>query len=351
MHASHGPSRELRSLLVIIGLGLGAGVAHAQPAPAADASKGDAKELMQLGVKLIKSQDYLGALAVFKDAYQRFPSAKILLNIGTTLKLLGRSADAANAYQRYLGSADADPARSAEVTTEITTLDKELGQLEIAAPAEAELQLNTGDWVPAALGARYRLVPGPYTLRARRKGFQPFEVTGAVTVGQVMPVTVELIVDPEPVAEKVFISVPSEVERARPRSRFGVLAIGHFDINGGGAALIGGVFDVTRRLQARAAGIVGPNFGGFAGASFAFLPGTLRPFVAAGIPVFFNDGARFGVRGAAGLEIVANRHFAVIVEVGVEHVFNPQMVVEFGGTLRTINATSFIPAIGASARL
>lgn len=308
---------------------------------------------MQLGVKLIRSQDYLGALAVFKDAYQRFPSAKILLNIGTTLKLLGRNAEAANAYQRYLDSADADPARKGDVSTELATLDKGLGRLAIEAPAEAELQLGTEDWVPAALGANYRLAPGPYTLRARRKGYQPFEVTGAVAVGQTMAVTVELIVDPEPVAEKVFITVPSEAARAaaRPRSRFGVLAIGHFDVNGGGAAFVGGVFDVTRRLQARATGIIGPNFGGFAGASFAFLPGTLRPFVAAGVPVFFNDGARFGLRGAAGLEIVANRHFALIVEVGVEHVLNPQMEVEFGGTLRTINATSFIPAIGASARL
>jgi len=353
VHASRRPSRELWSLVLLgLGLGLGGGgVAAAQPAPPANAGKGDAKELMQLGVKLLKSQDYLGALAVFKDAYQRFPSAKILLNIGTTLKLLGRNAEAANAYQRYLDSQDADPARKPDVEKEVASLDKSLGQLAIDAPAEAEIQVNTEDWMPASLGARFRLAPGPYTVRARRKGYQPFEVTGVLAVGQAMPVPIVMVVDPVPVAEKVFITVPADGGLAQPRSRFGVIAIGHFDVSGGGAAFVGGVFDVTRRLQARAAGIIGPNFGGFAGASFAFLVGTLRPFVAAGMPVFFNDGGRIGVRGAAGLEIVANRHFAFIVEVGVEHMFNPQMEVEFGGTLRTIDPTSFIPAIGASARL
>jgi len=60
--------------------------ASAQPAD----NKVDAQSLMQSGVKLLEAKDYLGALAVFKTAYERFPSTKILLNIGTTLKYLDR---------------------------------------------------------------------------------------------------------------------------------------------------------------------------------------------------------------------------------------------------------------------
>src|ERR1043165_5361740 len=88
-------------------------MARAQPAQ--DADKLDAKALMQSGLKLYAAKDFLGALAVFRTAYARFPSAKILLNIGTTLTRLDRKAEAANVYQRYLDAADADPARKTEV--------------------------------------------------------------------------------------------------------------------------------------------------------------------------------------------------------------------------------------------
>ena len=352
----------IRDVAISVGLVLGtAARVHAQapaptpapapPAPEADPEKGEAKELVALGVKLVKSKDLLGALAVFKDAYKRFPSAKILLNIGTTLRLLDRNAEAANAYQRYLDSTLPDDPRRPEVEGEIARLDQGVGKLQITAPAEAELRVGNEDWVPATVGALYRVAPGPYVLQARRKGWKPFESKGEMAVGQSIPVTVTLEEEPKAVGETVYVEVPIEQRHEEPRSRFGAIALGHFDVRGGAAALVGAVVDATDRIQANAAVIAGPNFGAYAGAQFAFLTGTLRPIVAAGVPIFFNDGARVALRGAAGLEIVANRHFAVIVEMGVEYNLNPQEMVEFGGTLRTIRSTVFIPALGMSARL
>ncbi len=344
----------VRSGSLIAALLLAESVAVAQaPEPAPDANKGDAKELMQLGVKLLKSEDYLGALAVFKDAYQRFPSAKILLNIGTTQRLLNRNAEATNTYQRYLDSADADPVRVPEVTQEIQRLEKDLGRLEITAPAEAELQISDGDWIPAPVGKVYRVVPGAYVVRARRLGYKPFELKGEAAVGQAVTVAVVLEENPAPVGTPVFISTPPDEpsEAAQPRTRLAALAIAHIDIKGGAAMFVGGSFDVTDRVQVRAAGILGANFGGFVGGSFAVLTGSLRPTVSAGLPIFFNDGPRVGIRGAAGLEFVATRNFAVILELGVEYTLNPQEQVEFSGMLRSINSTAFIPALGVTARL
>src|SRR5262249_23249741 len=121
-----------RHLIVAASL-LVAGVASAQPKPPPPSGdKTDAKALMLSGVKLLEAKDYLGALAVFKDAYARFPSAKILLNIGTTQKLLNRNAEAANTYQRYLESKDADPARRTEITQILADIDKLVGKLEIS---------------------------------------------------------------------------------------------------------------------------------------------------------------------------------------------------------------------------
>lgn len=316
-----------------------------------DPNKGDAKELMQLGVKLVKSQDYLGALAVFKDAYKRFPSAKILLNIGTTLKLLNRNADAANAYQRYLDSTDADAAKAPEVQQELARLDGELAKLAITAPAEAEISVGNGDWIPATAAKLYRINPGVFVVRARRTGYKPFEIKGEVSVSQTAAVAVVLEPNPEPEAKRIIVTVPLAQPKEVPRSRLAAVAMGHFDVSGGGAALVGASFDITDRIQASASGILGSNFGAYASGSFAFLTGTLRPLVSAGVITFVNDGARVGLRAAGGLEIVANRHFAVVLELGVEHNLNPQTRVEFGGMLRTIQATSFIPALGVTARL
>src|SRR5512146_2802205 len=144
--------RHMKRALLLFGVMVASTrLATAQtPPPQQPTGKVDAKALMQSGLKLFDAKDYLGALAVFKDAYARFPSAKILLNIGTTQLLLDRKADAANSYQKYLESPDADPARKADVAAQIAELDKASGVLELAiTPGDAEVQLGD-EWVPAS---------------------------------------------------------------------------------------------------------------------------------------------------------------------------------------------------------
>src|SRR5262245_54778760 len=163
----------------------------AQPAPA-DPSKMDAKALMQTGVRLFELKDYLGALAIFKDAYTRFPSAKILLNIGTTLKLLDRKAEAANTYQRYLDSADADAARKPQVTAELVELDKALGVVEVTVtPDDAEVRFPGNDeWIPAARAKLWRIAPGAFSIDAHKTGYQNAAQPGSVEAGQKTAVTI-----------------------------------------------------------------------------------------------------------------------------------------------------------------
>jgi hypothetical protein len=324
-------------------------VAFAQRPPAGD--KTDAKALMQLGVKLLGSNDYLGALAVFRDAYARFPSPKILVNIGTTLHAMKRDAEAANTYQLFLDASDTEPALRTEVAKSLADLDPSLGRLVVTAPANAELRVFE-DWVPAKDTTVLRVAPGKYTLHARLDGFQPYEQAGTVAAGQQVAVTVTLDPVPKPQPMVVRVAEPvATVTPPEPRSRLGAVALGHFDLSGGAAALVGGTFDATERFAVEATAILGPNSGAYVGAQLAILTGTVRPLVAAGVPVFFNSGARFALRGAVGLEIAANRHLSLIVELGVEHNLNPQSSVVISGMPRSIDATSFIPAVGAVARL
>ena len=326
-------------------------VAFAQPAPPPDGAKVDAKSLMQSGVRLLEAKDYLGALAVFKDAYVRFPSAKILLNIGTTLNLLDRKAEAGNTYQRYLDSSDADPAKTADVAAALVEIDKAVGRLEISVtPPDAEVQVNDGEWQPATKAKLIRVSQGAFTVRARRDKYGSEAKSAQIVRGDRAAIVIAMTALPEDTRPKVPIDggelarpdEPGRVE-ATPRSRIGVLAMAHLDIPRGGAAgILGATYDVIDRVEVNAGAILGPNYGAYVGGSVAILTGTARPFVAAGIPLFFSNGARIGVRGAGGLEVRITNKFSLLAELGAEVMLNPE---------DNILKAAFIPAVGASGRL
>ena len=333
--------------LLCIALVLAGSLASAQPAP----DKTDAKQLMASGLKLFSAKDYLGALAVFKEAYEKFPSSKILLNIGTTEKALGQNADAANTYQRYLDAADADAAKRPLVEKELAELDPKLAIIEIRASlADAELQIGDEPWHPAAELSKYRVTPGKITIHARKTRFQPWEKTVDLTAGASTSLSVDLIAvqaAPEPTTTTAAVptatGVAVQVTPEAPPSRWGAIALAHVDLKyKGGAGVVGATAQLMGGLSGEVAAILGPSSGAYLGARYRLMTGAFHPVIAAGLPVFIASGARIGVRGAGGIEYELNRHVALVAEVGVEHVFNPQP---------NIAATLFVPAVGALARL
>lgn len=339
---------KLRTPLVVALLGASV-LAHAQPA----GDKTDAKALMQSGVKLLDAKDYLGALAVFRDAYARFPSSKILLNIGTTLKLLKRDADAANVYQRYLDAADADPKRVPEVKRILADIDRAVGTLAITAtPADAEVQIGD-EWLHGAALAAVRVAPGSIVLHARAPKHKDLEraVTAAAGAKQVVALALDAIPDPVVAPPAPVIVTPVEphdelhasVAEPYARGRVGAFARAHVDaLHAGAAGIVGATIATVAGLDVQVGAILGPTFGGYAGASYAFLTGAYRPYVAAGAPIFVSHGARVALRGAAGLEVFVHRHAALTIEAGVEDLLNREMTVK--------SRLAFVPAIGIVVR-
>ncbi len=326
-------------------------VAIAQPSN----DKVDAQSLMQSGVKLLEAKDYLGALAVFKTAFERLPNAKILLNIGTTLKLLGRDADAANVYQRYLDAADTDPKRRPEVEKLLDKIDKTVGRVALTVtPSDAQIQIDDDDWLHVVHGATWRLAPGHHAIALHHDGFEPTTKPIDVAAGESVELALTLVAVAKPSrgwrrcghrAEPVAVGIrAAPVLEEAPRSRFGALVFGHFDIPHGGAALVGATADLIDldRVAVRAAAILGPHVGGYVGGVVAILPHIYRPYISAGFPVFVSNGARFSIRGAAGFEYELSRHLAISIEAGVEHTFDPEM---------NVKATAFVPAAGIIGRL
>jgi hypothetical protein len=339
--------------------------ARAQPSPPPpkeDTSKLDASQLNKLGVQLLEQHQYNAALAIFKEAYGRFHSAKILLNLGTTLKLLDRKAEAANNYQRYLDSQDTDRARRDEVLAVVAELDKTVGRVHVAVtPDDAEIQIGaeTEEWHPRIDVALWRVEPGEVTVRARREGYQPGVQKVAIVAGGEANVTIAL--DKLPPPKQIVVTVPGAREDI-VRSRFGARAtiVASVTPRTGAAALVGATVDALPQLEIDAGVILGPGlFGGsgmyvnprpsvgaYVGASYAFLRGKLRPLVSARLPVFFESDptstTRFALRGAGGIEYVAMRQLAITIELGAEVALN-------GAS--DISGVAFVPSLAIAGRL
>jgi hypothetical protein len=105
--------------------------AGAQPTAEHDNRKERAQALVTDGYRQAQAGDFLAALERFEAAYELFASPKILLNIGTSLRQLGRNAEAAAAYARYLQDPDADAARREEVAGILADIERGVGKVKL----------------------------------------------------------------------------------------------------------------------------------------------------------------------------------------------------------------------------
>jgi hypothetical protein len=188
-----------RLALIASALCIGASAVHAgdpprtpAAAPLDDSARAEAGKLVREGVRLLEADDLPGALARFRAAYARYPSPKILVNIGTTLTRMGRTVEAANTYQRYLEATGAEASRISEVKDVLASLDPALGKLTIFCdPGDAEVRVNDDEWLQPASAHTVRVPPGTYVVRARR-GTQVAEETGAVGRGETQQIALTL---------------------------------------------------------------------------------------------------------------------------------------------------------------
>jgi hypothetical protein len=154
--------------------GAATATATAAKAPAKPADKRAAQKLLAQGNQLVGEGDYLGALEKFKAAHEKFSSPKILLNIGTTLRQLGRNVEAAEVYEGYLADPEHDVAREKDVKRVLAEIDAVVGRIAVSVddPA-ATLRLDGKQIEPFQKGESRRLEPGEHTLMAEKPGSPP----------------------------------------------------------------------------------------------------------------------------------------------------------------------------------
>jgi hypothetical protein len=137
-----------------------------------------AAALMLEGVRQLQAHAYEQALANFLEAYDKLPSPKILLDIGSMLRAMGRLADAANTYQRYLADPATGPEHVEEVKTLLLELDKQLTLLTVhVQPKGSELSIDGGPFIAVGSSLVARVRPGIHLVRVRNAA-----ATGEVTV-------------------------------------------------------------------------------------------------------------------------------------------------------------------------
>ncbi len=133
------------------------------------ATRSLAQALMIEGVKQLQAKAYDQALANFLEAYAKFPSPKILLNVASTLRDMGRLADAANTYQRYLLDPVTGAERVAEVKELLLRLDEQLTILTVRVfPSGSDISIDAGPFIPVGTSLLTRVRPGIHLVRVKK---------------------------------------------------------------------------------------------------------------------------------------------------------------------------------------
>jgi hypothetical protein len=214
---------------------LGAFVGAASPtALAADSAKQQAARLLDAGVAQFEDGHPAEALASFQAAYQLFPSAKILLNMGQALKAMGREAEAAQAYERFLVETSALPEvgdrRVALARAGLAEILPHIGRVRLSVqPAEATVSVDSKPMGPASQLRTIFLAAGDHQVTASSSGFVERSVTVSAAPGREQ--WIELVLDPVPAPPVVAAAL---VPAAPPGRRWTWVA------GGASAALLAG---------------------------------------------------------------------------------------------------------------
>jgi hypothetical protein len=166
-------------------------------APAAAQETGDAtadaRAHFEAGVALAEAQNWTDAAREFGRSVELLPTAPGLLNLGFSVRNLGRNAEAMTIFQRFVREFgdQANPADLQDATTQIAELRALVAEVRPRPSVEgADVTLDGG---AIELAQPLFLEPGTYTLSARLENHQPAESQITVAGGDAIDVPLELL--------------------------------------------------------------------------------------------------------------------------------------------------------------
>ncbi len=174
----------------------------------ADTARSQALKLVKIGVRLLRTGYYVGALDKFQKAYELYPSPKIFFNIAQTQKELGRYVKAIQAYEKFLEKAPKDTAKDLLVLAKerINDLRKDIAvlKIEISQP-NAQVTVNGTPYGTSPLNDPIRLMPGAHTLVIKKKGYNTEAMDVKLNPGQTISRRVALTRPKQKLVEKPIV--------------------------------------------------------------------------------------------------------------------------------------------------
>src|SRR6186713_1044397 len=206
-------ARTVHALLLACAVSTAVASANAQSP--ADLKK--ARAQFQRGIELEQASNWTEAIQQFREVGQVRMTAQVRFHIAFCEEGLGRLVTALGGYDLALSEADTvGPDFKSEVEMAMVRLRERIPKLfiERGSGADAALvQLDGIDVGASSIGVEVPLDPGPHKVTAVAPGYIPFDATVELKEREVTKVTLELEVNPEPVAppqkERVVI-VPQE---------------------------------------------------------------------------------------------------------------------------------------------
>lgn len=177
---------------------------------------------------------YPEALEKFRAAYAIYPSPKLLLNIGTTQRNLGRNAEAAETYENYLRSPERDPAKVVEVERILKEIDAVVGHVQVLARVEGStVTIDGKDLGLAPLNRTLRVEPGPHKVVAEKPGMQAYVGTLTLKPGETQ------VAEADPLPPGVVTKTKTVTVETGRGQRVAAVVVGSAGI---AAGIVGGVF-------------------------------------------------------------------------------------------------------------
>jgi hypothetical protein len=372
-----------------------------------------AQALMTEGVKRLQAKEYDQALANFLEAYGKFPSPKILLNVASTLRDMGRLADAANTYHRYLLDPATGSDRVAEVKELLLKLDEQLTILTVRVfPRGSEISIDGGPFIAVGSSLLTRVRPGLHMIRIRHaeqsnevtvNGFEGENKEVAPTINVAEPMAPPIEKDVGDIPQTAWLAVGTQygTENAASNSRSvragyqgpvinpvvptyetsatgdaivhypgapstissGVLGILRIDGKGRGFAGGAGIAIANPHFEGELAVLRSDEWGGYLGMRYRPLTGWFRPYGAVGMPLFVFDADKLDDMGNV---IGTSKHVSVGIRyaAGIELELNGHLSVQadLGGEYfflikgfqhdnKTYESSVFVPTVGVIGRL
>jgi len=308
----------------------------------------EARTLFEQGNALVEKGNYVDGLEKFRAAYARWANPKILLNIGTTLHQLGRNAEAADTYEKYLNDPGADPKRKPEVEQTLKELEPKVGKLTITVKSGKTRVIVDGKLVgETETSVTIRVEPGVHAIVGDREGGKAISQTVAVVAGDSKSVELTVSSEGETKPPPAIPGAPIDTGAQKPvnlshAGQLGLLVRGDIDGKGRGVVIVPAVtYGLGDYLEVGAGGLLGKSKGFEPMINALLLKGTFRLLIGAAMPTFFVDGARIGIRGGGGLQVDPNPHLGFFALASA--VYFPSVPTDYDRTV-------FVVSIGAQTR-